>query len=149
MSTTIATLTDGIKTRTAAVLGGTYSEAPYGIDFLKNTKQGSANVYSVLPLGMTDPTTVTRSVTYDQRFLLQIANTYINSPMSDELQQDASIVLLELAKNIYRDLISTKCGTPAICLNIFGLNTEDPLHVPESKMIIIEMNFIVKYRELI
>ncbi len=149
MSTTIQTLTDAIKVRTSTVLGASYSEAPYGIDFLKNTRKGSQNIYAVLPLGMGDVGTVTRSVTYDQNYSVRMSKTYINKSMSDELQQTATIELLEHAKNVYRDLIEEKCGAPTICLNVFNLDIEDPEHVAESKMVVIIMNFVVKYRELI
>lgn len=145
----IQTLTDNIKTRTLAVLGAGYSEAAYGIDFLKNTKFGTQNVYAVLPLGLENVATVTKSVTYDQTFSVRIAKTYINLSMGDATQQTAAISLLESAKDLYLDLVDTKCGSPAICLNTTDLDVQNPEHAPESKMVVVIMNFVVKYRELI
>lgn len=146
---TIGDLTTAIKTRTAAVLGGTYSEANYGIEFLKNHQKGSSQVYAVLPQTLLESSTVTRSVTYDQEFIVKIGNVYINKSLSDANQQQTIIDSMELAKDLYKDLIDTKCGLPGVCLNVTGLEVEDPTSLPESKMIVIIMTFIVKYRELI
>ena len=146
---TIETLRDNIKTRVTSVLGASYSEAPYGIDFLKNTQKGSSKIYAVVPQNIANSTTVTRSITYDQEFQVKFADTYINTSMSDTLQQSTSIVLLELAKDLFKDLVNTKCGSPAICLNVTDLEVQEPIHEDKSKMIIIEMSFLIKYRELI
>lgn len=146
---TIGDITTAIKGRAAAVLGASYSEAAYGIDFLKNHSKGSSQVYAVLPQNVQESTTVTRSVTYDQEWLVRIGNVYINQNLGDMNQQQVIIDSLELAKDLYKDLVDTKCGIPGTCLNVTNLEIEDPISTPESKMIIIEMSFIVKYRELI
>lgn len=146
---TITTIRDAIKVRTAAVLGASYSEAGYGIDFLKNTNKGSSQIYAVIPQNIQNSTTVTRSVTYDQEFMVKIGNVYINQNLGDINQQTVAIEALELAKDLYKDLVDTKCGIPATCLNVTDLEIQDPIHPTESKMIIVEMSFTVKYRELI
>ena len=146
---TINDIVTGITTRTISVLGADYKKANYGIDFLKNTNKGNSKIYAVLPQNLNNSTTVTRSVTYDQEFLVRLGNSYINKSMSDALQQQVAIDLLELGKDLYKDLVDTKCGVPAICLNVSNLSIEDPINITESKMVAIEMTFIVKYRELI
>ena len=146
---TIQDLTNSIKTRTTTVLGSNFKEAGYGIDFLKNTIKGSAQIYAVLPQNITDVGTVTRSVTYNHEFVIRFGNTYINKSLSDANQQQLAIDLLELAKDLYKDLVNTKCGLPGICINVTTLEVEDPINVSESKLVVIEMSFIVRYRELI
>lgn len=146
---TITTLTNSIKSRVAAVAGSNYSEAGYGIDLLKNSKNNSELVYSVIPKGIVDAATVTKSVTYDERFTINLSNIFINEDMSDAQEQIASIALLELTKNLFKDLVATRCGSPSICLNITELEVNDPIHVPDADMVIVEMSFIVKYRELL
>ncbi len=146
---TIGDVTTAIKTRTAAVLGVSYSEAAYGIDFLKNHSKGSSQVYSVIPQNIQNVATVTRSVTYDQVWMVRIGNVYINQNLGDMNQQLVAIESLELAKDLFKDLVDTKCGIPTVCLNVTDLEIEGPIHPTESKMVIIEMSFTVKYRELI
>lgn len=149
MSTTVNDIITGIKGRITTVFGSGYVNAPYGVDFLKNSQKNSGKIYSVLPGTISNVQTVTRSVTYDQEFNIMIGDTYINKSMSDDLQQTAAITLIELAKNLFKDVLDSKCGVPSICLNTTQLQVEEPVHVPESKLVIIEMSFIVKYRELL
>lgn len=146
---TINDLTTSIKSRTAIVLGNDYSEAFYGIDLSKNVGQNSELVYSVLPQGVLDGDTVTRSVTYDHDFKIQISTNYINTPQNDAIQQQASIDLLQSAIDVYRDLVDKKCGLPSVCINVTDLDIDDPIHIETSKLIIIDMEFTVRYRVLI
>jgi hypothetical protein len=146
---TINDLKNSIVTRAGIVLGASYSVAGYGIDFEKNNQAASKKIYAVLPEDITDITTVTRSITYNQTFVVKVGNTYINTPMSDSIQQQVAIDTLELVKDIYKDVVDTKCGLPSVCLNVTELDVEPPLHVVESKMVVVEMSFLVTYRELI
>lgn len=145
----VGDITTAIKTRTAAVLGVSYKEAAYGIDFLKNHSKGSSQIYAVLPQNIQNVATVTRSVTYDQEWMIRIGNVYINQSMGDVNQQQVAIDSLEFAKDLFKDMVDTKCGIPGTCLNVTSLEVGDPIHPTESKMVIVEMSFIVKYRELI
>lgn len=147
--TQINDLTNSIKTRTLAVLGSTFKEAPYGINLLKNNFKNSKRIFSVLPQGILDTDTVTRSVTYDQDFKIQVSDSYINKAANDSIQQQTTIDILQFATDIYRDLVDTKCGLPGICLNVTDLDIDDPIHDIESKIVIIDMEFTVKYRILI
>lgn len=145
----IQDLTTSIKTQTLAVLGSTFKEAPYGIDLLKNNFKNATRIFSVLPQGILDTDTVTRSITYDQDFKIQISDSYINKAANDSIQQTTTITLLQIAIDIYRDLVDTKCGLAGVCLNVTDLDIDDPIHDLESKIVIIDMEFTVKYRILI
>jgi len=149
MSTTTQDLVNAIKVRVAAVLGGSYSEAPYQIDIERNSDGNQDNVYSVMHLGIIDSTTVTRSVTYDQEFQIQATSVWINAMMSDSEQMTASIALQDNVRDIYEDLVNTQCGLPGTCLIVRGLNMDEPEYDEDSKMVLITMTFVAKYRKLI
>ena len=142
-------LTASMKTRTLVVLGSTFKEAPYGIDLLKNNFKNSKRIFSVIPQGVLDTDTVTRSVTYDQDFKIQISDSYINKAANDSIQQQTTIDLMQQAIDVYRDLVDEKCGLPGVCLNVTDLDIDDPIQDIESKIVIIDMEFTVKYRILI
>ena len=146
--TDINDLITSIKTRVSTVLGVSYSEAGYGIDISKNSKGNTNNVYTVLPQSLVSSTTVTRSVTIDQEFMVKVSKEFINQKMSDSQQRTAEITLMQLGVDIYVDLVDTKCGLAGTCLNVTSLDIDDPL-VISNNVASIEMSFIVKYRTLI
>lgn len=146
---TIKDLRTAILGRVGVVMGASYSAAPYQIDLRKNSSKNQQNKYTVVPLGMVDSATVTRSITYDQEFQIQGSTNYINKQGDDSLQLDASIDIMELIRKVYADLIDTKCGLPGVCLNVTDLDIEEPEFNEDDKVIIITMTCVVKYRELI
>lgn len=145
MSTNATSLTASIKGRIAAVLGGSYSELAYVNDLSKNSFKGNFKRYGLLAKSMTEVSSVTKYVTIDQTFELTLVDSFINTAMSDSLEVVKGPALQDLAYDIYRDLISTKAGSPSSVLIVYEFSVDSPNTI-EDKVVVIKAQFNIKYR---
>lgn len=148
MSSNATTLISTIKTRVAQVLGATYSEIAYALDLSKNSFKGNFKRYGVLAKGSSETSSVNRYVTIDQTFELILTDSFMNTAMSDSLEQAKGPSLHDLAFDIYRDLVNSKAGSPSFVLLVNNLSISEP-ETMDGNVVVVKATFNIKYRNAI
>lgn len=143
---TVYGLTSSIKTRMASVLGATYTELGYAYEIEKNTLKGNEKRYACIPLGASEVTSTTRNVTLDQSFQLTLTDGFINRALSDSQAQTKAISLLDLMRDIYIDLVETRCGSDPYCINVSNLQINEPEIDNQNSVVIIRASITVRHR---
>lgn len=146
----ITTLVSGIVTRIQAVLGSDYSELGYVLDVTKNNFKGSFNGYGVVAGDIAQTETsaaVLGAVTVVQDFTIKLTNKYPTSQAGDLGQRAVGIDLQEKAILLFKDLVSTRAGSPSVVLNVLdGMNTECIYH-EDDYICEIQIEFQLMYRK--
>lgn len=142
MSSNSTNLISSIKTRTASVLGSSYSELPYATDIGNN--KSTAKKYGVIPLASSEISTNLRTITLDQQFELILTDTFINKS-GDANEQLVSSTMQDLAFDVYTDLVTTKAGSPSTVLMVSNLQIDKPEKFQDNA-VVIKARFIIKYR---
>lgn len=144
-SSNAATLISSIKTRIAAVLGSNYTELAYTNDLAKNSFTGNFKKYGLVVGSSEEISSVTRYVTLNQTFELILTDSFINTSMTDSNELAKGPVLQDLAFDIYRDLISTKAGSPSTVIMVSDFAVSSPETI-QDKTVVIKATIKVKYR---
>lgn len=148
MSTNATTIIAAIKVQAASVLGTSYVELAYSNNLDKNSFNGNFKRYGVLPADATEISSITNYVTIDQNFELILIDSFINTAMSDSAESAKGSALQDLAYDVYRNLISTKCGVPNSVIQVHSFTAAKPETI-EDKAVTVRASFSVKYRALI
>lgn len=142
----IVTITAGIKTRTAAVLGVEYGELPYVVDVTKNNYKSNTKRYGVRALTATEVSSVTKFVTQLQSFEIILTDSYYQSKLDDSNAVQTAHSLQDSILDIYKDLINTKAGEPGFVMNVTNLIINEPEYIEESKVVLIRAQVAVLHR---
>lgn len=145
MTNNSVTLVQSVKTRISTVLGGNYSELAYSNDLSKNSFKGNFNRYGLLSKEQDETDSVTQYTTINQRFELILVDSFINTSMNDIQELSKGPVLQDLAYDIYRDLITTKAGSPATVITVSNFSTSAPETI-QDKAVVIRAQFTIRYR---
>lgn len=147
MSTSVTDLVAAIKLRAADVLGSGYSEIGFAMDVSKNTFNGNKKRFGVVPGSANEISSITRYSTISQTFELILTDSFINKPLSDSEQQSRASTLQDLAFDVYRNLILTRCGSPVTCINVSEFNLSEPETLDQEKVVVQRARFSVIYRQ--
>jgi len=146
MSTLVTDLLASIKSTVGTTLGVEYSEIPYVTDVSKNNFNSNHNRYGVQSLASNETDSVTKFVTMLQSFEVVLTKAYVDDGISDSDKQSKTVDAQDLVYDIYRDLVNTKAGLPAIVINITDLEMSNPEYLDEEKVVVIRASFNVLYR---
>lgn len=146
MSTLVTDLLASIKSAVGTTLGVEFSEIPYVADVSKNNFNNNNNRYGVQSLASNETDSVTKFVTMLQSFEVVLTKAYVDDGISDSDKQSKTVDAQDLVYDIYRDLVNTKAGVPAIVINITDLEMSDPEYLDKEKVVVIRASFNVLYR---
>ncbi len=149
MSNEVATITASINTRTAAVLGSSYSELAFLNEIEKNNFKGANQRYGTqaLAISSAEEKGVLGSFTVDQVFEISLTDFYASEQTGDSDRINKGIALLDQALLIYKDLINNRAGSPSIVIKTGDVSTSDPEYLTEDNVVVIKMQVLVTYRK--
>ena len=133
------------KVLAAGILGASYKELRFVYNVDKNDIRSAEKAYGVRPLEASPVETVTRVYTVDQRFELILTDT-IGRSDDDTQRTDAMNVMYDKVDEIFKSLVNTKINLSSTVLNIVGPSISEPEFVLDNKLVILRMQYTVKYR---
>lgn len=146
----VSTLTTGIETRVAAVLGGGYSELGFVEDVTRNSFKGASQRYGVLAGDISQVETsagVLGSYTVIQDFVVKVTDRWASNQAGDSDKRAVMEALMEKCLLIYKDLINNKAGSPSVVLNVLdGMSAEGTYHEDDG-VAETAMNIQILYRK--
>lgn len=146
MSTTITDIITGMESQIATLLP-TFSELQYKEDVQKNNLRASSDRYGVLAKASSEVPGVTKYLTFSQSFEVILIKKYYESSISDDKQVSAGLDLRDSALEIYKTLINTKAGAPAVVMNITELEMAEIEYLEEDKVAVLRSTVNITYRE--
>jgi len=145
MSSIVSDIVTAFEGEVATVLP-TYAELFFKYDVEKNDYFSNALRFGVIPsAGFNSPTT-TKAITIIQSFTLILTNEFINQDDTDTKQQAAVFELYDSLNEIYKVVVPNKLGLPASVFNVEVGTIEAPLFIDESKVVILNTEFLIQYR---
>jgi hypothetical protein len=145
MANIVEQIISGVKTVAADQLGATYQEIPFVFEVEKNNVRTARLGYGVRPLEANFTTSVNKTYALDHRFELVLSDTIART--DSNVQHLAAInTMYDKADEIFKDLVQTKVGLPTLVLNVFDPSLSEPELLDENKIVILRMQFTVKYR---
>jgi len=143
----VSDITANLKTLMGTLLGVEYGELPHATVIEKNSFKNGSKKYGVLPKSLDEVDGVTCAVTADQNFDLILTDSYGGKSLNDTDKQEKTIALQELAFSVYKEIINTKAGTPAIVIHTKDLSVKDPEYLEENHIVVITATVTIKYRK--
>ena len=145
----MSALVSNILTQTKSVisteLGATYQELPFIYDVSKNNLRRAEKAYGVRPLSALPTEGVTKVYTLDHDFEVILSDTFARGD-SDSQRETALNTMYDKADEIFKALIATKINLAATVLHVFGPTLSEPEFFDDNKMVILRMQYTVKYR---
>lgn len=145
MANIVEQIITGVKAVAVAQLGSTYREIPFVYEVEKNNVRTAHLGYGLRPLAADFTTSVNRSYALDHRFELILTNSVARTD-SNAQHLTALNTMYDQADEIFKDLVQTKVGLPTLVLNVFDPSLSEPELLDENKIVILRMQFTVKYR---
>lgn len=142
----VSDIVTNIKAVAAAQLGGNYKELIYFYDVSKNDERTGRLGYAVRPLNADTAPTVTRTYTLDHEFELILADTFARGGVGDAEKQTALLTMYDQADEIFKDMVNTHLSLPTTVLNVYSPRLSEPEFFEASKLVVLRMQFTVKYR---
>lgn len=143
-------LRDSVRTRMAAVLGVDFSELTNVTEIEKNAFKGANKRYGVVANEISEVLGSTCHLTVDQNFEMVLTNGYFsNVKASDSDKRGKALELQDLMFDIYKDLKTTKSGSPSLVMQTYNLNIQEPEYLEENHVVAIRATLTIKYRSLL
>jgi hypothetical protein len=127
-------------------LGPSYKLLAYVQDVAKNNYNTNSERYGVRALAGGEVPGVTKTVQLTQTFEVVLSKSYRESSLDDSEQSEKALDNFNNMLSIYKDLVNTKCGAPAVVLNVFNLQMPDPEYMVDSKVAIQRATMDITYR---
>lgn len=145
MATIVQDILTNVKSTASTVLGALYKELRFVYSIEKNDLRSTEKAYSCRPLSASPAETITRHYTLDHQFELVLTDT-IGRADDDTQRFDALHVMYDKADEIFKELVNTKLGLPATVLLVTSPSMSEPEFINDNKLVILRMQFTVKYR---
>jgi len=143
----VSDIATNLKALMATELGVEYSELPHATVIEKNSFKNGSKKYGVLPKSLDEVAGTTCNITVDQNFDLILTDSYGGKSLNDADKQAKTIALQELAFSLYKEVTSTKAGTPSIVIKTGDLTVADPEYLEEDHIVVITATVTIKYRK--
>ncbi len=145
MSDIVKDIVEAFESEVAIILP-TYQELDFKYDVTKNNYFSNALRYGVVPsAGFNTPTT-TKAVTITQTFTLILTNDYVNQNDTDSEQQESIFELYNRLNEVYTVVVANRLGLSSSVFNVEVSSIEAPLFDDESKVAILNTDFLIQYR---
>jgi hypothetical protein len=145
MSNYVEQILTETKALIATELGSDYQELQYIYELEKNTVRGARLAYGVRPLAADTAESVTRVYTLDHVFEVILTDTFARGD-NDSQRETALNTMYDKSDEIFKELVNHKINLASFVLNIFNPSLSDPEFLDDNKMIVLRMQYIVKYR---
>jgi len=145
MFTIVNDLIVGISTQ-VEVVAPTFSELAKQINVEDNSQCNTDLKYAVLPKSFTQISGALKFVTIQQNFEIKLTKQYSSSQLDDSNKRTVTIELFDLTYDIYKKIIETKAGLPAVVINILDLSVSDPIYLESDHTSLVTSNFSIVYR---
>ena len=145
MSTYVSQIITQIKAIAAAELGSTYQELPRIYDLSKLNLRTAKLAYSVRPLDASPAETIVRAYTLDHGFEIILTDTIARDD-TDAQRETALNTMYNKADEIYKDLVNYNLNLASFVMNVSQPSFNEPEFMDDNKIVILRMQFIVKYR---
>ena len=148
MATIVENIVDNSKSTAATVLGAGYKELRFVYAVEKNDIRSAEKAYSVRPLSAIPAESTVKAYTVDHQFELVLTDT-IGRSDDDTQRTDALMVMYDKIDEIFKAFINTKLSLPATVLWVSSPSISEPEFVLDNKLVILRMQYTVKYRSLL
>ena len=142
----VADIRAAILAQMSTTLGADYQVLPFVFTEDRNDARRGKLAYNCRPLGASPSEgQVNRSFTEDQGFEMILSDTFAVDVT--DVQKLASIdVMFDKADEIMKAIVSTKLGLSAVVLFVSSPSYSEPELLRGAKMVLLRIQFIVKYR---
>lgn len=145
MSAVVSDIVTGIRAVASNALGASWQELRYWYEIDKNDIRTAALAYNARPLGAIPVDGAMKFYTVDQTFEL-ILTDVITRGLGDSERETALLQLYDKADEIFKDLHNTKVNGTAGVLLVSQPSLAEPEFLDDKKIIVLRMQFVVKYR---
>ena len=133
------------KALASSTFGSSYQELRNIYDLSKNNIRDLRLGYALRPLGAIDVEGITKNYTMDHGFELILTDTTTRNE-SDAQKELAFNTMFERGHEFFTALVNTKISLPSSVLNVFAPTFFEPETLPESKGLVLRLQYTVKYR---
>ena len=141
----VKNIIDNSKTQAIAVLPSTYKELRYIHSVENNDIRNATNGFAVRPLGASTAESVLKTYTLDHEFELILTNTDPRR-LNDSQIEDALDDMYDQADDVFVKFVNSNLALPGIVLRVSDPTISEPELLNEEKLIVLRMQYTVKYR---
>lgn len=145
MATIVQDIITQSKSIASTLLGASYKELRFVYTVERNDIRSAEKGYSVRPLSATPAESVTRVYTLDHGFEFILTDT-IGRSDDDSQRTDALNTMYDKADEYFKQIINTKINLPSVVLLVSSPSISEPEFVLDNKLVILRMQYTVKYR---
>lgn len=145
MATIVQDIVTNVNSIAATVLGASYHQLRFIFSVEKNDIRAGEKAYGCRPLAAIPAESVTRHYTLDHDFELILTDT-IGRSDDDTQRSDALNTMYDKADEIFKELVNTKVGLPLVVLLLTSPSLAEPEILNDQKLVVLRMNFTVRYR---
>lgn len=145
MANTVQQIIAQVKSLCASTLGAEYQELRRVHEVEKNSFRDAKLAYGVRPLGAVNAETVTRSYTLDHTFELILTSNVARND-DDSQHEDVMETLFDNADEMFKAMVNTKLSLPLVVMSVQEPGISDPEILDDQKVVVLRMQFVVKYR---
>jgi len=145
LASIVSDIVSGVRTVASTALGAGWQTLRNWYEVDKNDVRSAAQAYNVRPLGAIPVDGAMKFYTVDQTFEL-ILTDVIARGHGDSERETALLVLYNKADEIFKDLHNTKVNGTSGVLLVSQPSLAEPEFLDEKKIIVLRMQFVVKYR---
>ena len=145
MATIVQNIIANAKSTAATVCGADYKELRFVYAVDKNDIRSAEKGYGIRPLPAVPAESITKHYTLDHQFELVLTDT-IGRSDDDSQRTDALNTMYDKADEFFKSIVNTKLNLAATILNISEPSISEPEFVLDNKLVILRMQFTVKYR---
>lgn len=145
MAAIVSDIVTGVRSVASTALGAGWQVLRNWYEVDKNDIRSAALAYNVRPLGAIPVDGVMKYYTVDQTFEL-ILTDVVARGHGDSERETALLVLYNKADEIFKDLHNTKVNGTSGVLLVSQPSLAEPEFLDEKKIIVLRMQFVVKYR---
>ena len=144
MSSIVADITTELE-KTIKDLFPLKARSKYNWDITKNAHKKYDQIYAVRPGALERVAGTTRTATVDHSFTVILANSFNDSPSSDNELNDRIMALYDDLSELWTAAFRTNFGIQR-CLVVSDFSSLEPNIDFENKVVSLEISFTIKYR---
>ena len=147
MSTVVKSVYDALKSNVTTTLGADWTELRFLFDVEQNDQRTLEQGFGVTPLAAVDNPSILKTYTLDQDFQIILTRTQgreIDDTDKINALLDAGF-LYDQASEIFKSVLNTQLGIPAIVMSVSNPNMDAPLFLANA--VVLNITVTVKWRE--
>jgi len=145
MSTIVGDIVDESKALAVTTFGVTYHELNHIYDLTKNNIRLQKLGFAIRPLSADSVDSILKNYTLDHIFELILTDTTVRND-DDAVTETKFNTMFEKGHDFFKALVNTKINLATSVLNIQEPAFGEPEILPEVKLLVLRMQYTVKYR---